>query len=92
MHLPCDLEKSNKLRIQKTFKITNLHLSFKRTDNFILLGFKTGKEPKVIFLQQKECMIGHVTISDGKDRVIITVKLTSKSHLYASLNTNDMVI
>lgn len=51
MHLPCDLEKSNKLRIQKTFKITNRHLSLKRTDNFILLGFKTGKEPKVIFLQ-----------------------------------------
>lgn len=51
MHLPCDLEKSSKLRIQKTFKITNRHLSLKGTDNFILLGFKTGKEPKVIFLQ-----------------------------------------
>lgn len=37
-------------------------------------------------------LFGHVTISDGEDRVIITVKLTSKSHLYASLTTNDMVI
>lgn len=37
-------------------------------------------------------MVFHVTISGDRDGVIITVKLTSKSHLYASLNTNDMTI
>lgn len=97
MHLPCALQKSRKLKTQIKGNITKLCLSINITCNFMLVESNPALGRAQTYLTsvkniKRRKLVGHVTISDGEDRVIITVKLTSKSHLYASLTANDMVI